>query len=99
MKAFAVCVGLLLATPVWAGDAGERGETLIKKLDSKDVGARLAIIDELAELGPKAGKAAPALADLLREGDEDLRLNAALALGKIGKDAVAPVAKLLDVKD
>src|SRR3712207_6963023 len=48
----------------------------------------LAALMELADLGPAAREAVPALAALLRDKSEDLRLNAAIALGKVGKDAV-----------
>ena len=39
-----------------------------------------------------AAKSVPALVKALQEKDADLQLNAAIALGKIGKDGVAPVA-------
>ena len=56
---------------------------------------RLAAIIALAEHGPKASAAIPDLLDALRGTDEDQRLNASLALSKIGKAAVPEVAKLL----
>jgi HEAT repeat protein len=57
---------------------------------------RLAAIIALADHGPKGAPAIPDLLEALRGTDEDQRLNAALTLSKIGKAAVAPVAKLLD---
>lgn len=101
MRTFLIIASLLsFANASHAGAGGaERVEELIRKLDSTDTEARLAIIEELAELGPRAGKAAAALADVLRESDADLRLNAAIALGKIGKEGVGPVTKLLEVAD
>ena len=52
----------------------------------------------LAEFGPGSA-ARPDLLDALQEKNEDLRLNAAIALGKIGQPAVKEVAKLLDAPD
>src|SRR5438105_8488020 len=53
----------------------------------------------LADFGPLAEPALPDLLMLLRSKNEDLRLNAAIALGKIGQPAVASLAELVDDKD
>ncbi|MFO0964679.1 MAG: HEAT repeat domain-containing protein [Gemmataceae bacterium] len=100
---------LLAAALLWpaALSAGEKkadpAETIAKLIDNlkkkDDPNARLQAAMELAEFGPAAKDAVPQLVDLLKNGDEDLKLNAALALGKIGKAAVAPVTEVLAAKD
>src|SRR5262249_57143042 len=74
-------------------------EALIKDLESTDDNARQAAAAALAELGPKAEPAVPALLNALKSKNEFLRLNATLALGKVGKGAVAKVADALQDKD
>src|SRR5436190_24167362 len=69
---------------------------LIKRLDSGDVPAKLAALTALADLGPTAHDAVSALVQALQTKNEDVRLNAAIALGKIGKASVPAVVKLLD---
>src|ERR1700722_15158544 len=54
---------------------------------------KFAAIEELAALGEKAADAAPALIDLLAMKNEDVRLQVALAMEKIGRPAVAPLSK------
>src|SRR5437016_3756494 len=64
---------------------------LIKDLKNPDGGeGRVQAAMSLADFGAQAEDAVPALIDALQAKDEDLRLNAAIALGKIGKAAVAP---------
>lgn len=60
---------------------------------------RLSALMSLTEIGPKGASAADAVVEVLEEKSEHLRLNAALALGRMGKDAVAPLLKALDHKD
>src|SRR5262245_58369601 len=74
-------------------------KTLLKELDSEDAQARLEAITGLAEFGPDAAPAVPKLVKAIRESDEDVRLNAAITLGKIGKAAVAPLLELLGSQD
>jgi HEAT repeat protein len=54
---------------------------------------KLQALQELATLGDKAAAAVPALIELLPIKNEDVRLNAALVLGKIGTPAVEPLQK------
>src|SRR5262249_11869097 len=57
---------------------------------------QLKAIEELDALGEKAADAAPALVGLLVNKNEDVRLHATMALGKIGERAVAPLVKALE---
>jgi HEAT repeat protein len=60
---------------------------------------KLKAIKELEALGEKAAEAAPALVELLRGNNEDVRLQATIALGKIGNASAEPLAKALSDKD
>jgi HEAT repeat protein len=79
----------------------------IEDLDSKDINVRINAAVGLAEFGPKAAPAVPKLIAALQNADkdvpdgvrEDLRLNAALALGKIGAAAVKPLITVLDTNN
>src|SRR5262245_49226804 len=68
-------------------------------LSHSDMNVRLKAVMALAELGPKAEPAVPGLIAAMQVNNEDLRLNAAIALGKIGKAAVTPLTKILQTKD
>jgi HEAT repeat protein len=57
--------------------------------------AKLDAIAELETLGEKAGDAVPALLELLRPKNEDVRLHVAMVMAKIGKPAVAPITEAL----
>lgn len=81
------------------GDPKKIVATLIKDLKSEDDGTRLQAVIQLAEFGEFAEGAVPGLIEALQTKDEDLRLNAAIALGKIGKPAVEPLGELLGSKD
>src|SRR4051812_20475442 len=70
------------------GGGGKKVESLITDLKSTDNAVRLAAVTALAAQGPKAEAAVPGLVEVLRANNEDLRLNAAIALGKVGKAAV-----------
>src|SRR5260370_5995098 len=70
---------------------------LLKTVKQKDnLDARIQAIMDLADFGPKAAPALPDLLEALQTKNEDLRLNASIALVKIGKPAIEPVAKLLN---
>jgi HEAT repeat protein len=66
---------------------------------SADNAARLQALTDLAVCGPQAEPALPNLLRLLRDQDDNFRLNAALALGKLGKPAVPALVKLLADED
>src|SRR5258708_1515339 len=67
---------------------------LLKDLKSDDAAVKLAALTALADLGPKAKDAVPDLFGLLHDKNEDVRLNAAIALGKVGKAAVGEPLQL-----
>src|SRR5262245_60348645 len=60
---------------------------------------RFQALAELEARGDKAGDAVQALIDLLDTKDEDVRLQATIVLGKIGRPAVEPLTKALTSKD
>src|SRR5437870_5764443 len=93
-----VCIVLGCADSAGGPEARQdaRVADLIKKLGSNDVQAKLAALVTLADLGAAAQDAVPALVQALQTKNEDVRLNAAIALGKIGKASVPAVVKLLD---
>src|SRR5262245_23596156 len=99
------CAGLLAllfaANPLTAAAGKQKPELdkFLAALKSKDPAARLQAVVALADLGPAAAPAVPPLLELLRDKNEDLRLNAALALGKVGKPAVAPLTEALQDPD
>jgi HEAT repeat protein len=83
-----------------AGDPKEIVARLLKDLkDPGDVQRRVQAAMGLADFGPLAEPAVPDLVAALGSTDEDLRLNAAIALGKVGKAAVPALRKLLDSSD
>src|SRR5438067_2135575 len=68
----------------------------IKNIKQKDkIDLRIQAAMDLADFGARAEPALHDLLDALTTKNEDLRLNAAIALAKIGKPSVEPVAKLL----
>src|SRR5262249_9072376 len=67
----------------------------LKKGDKEQLKA----IGELEAMGEKAAEAVPALIELLPGKSEDVRLQATMALGKIGKAAVEPLQKALASED
>jgi HEAT repeat protein len=66
---------------------------------TKDVDRQVQAAMGLADFGSDAAPALPALLAALESKNEDLRLNSAIVLGKIGKASVAPLAELLDTGD
>jgi HEAT repeat protein len=94
-------LGLAVALPAEVvpvrgeGEKPDQVKSLIDKLKDKAAAARLAAIGALANLGPKAEAAVPALVETLAAGNEDVKLNTALALGRIAKPAAGPLAEAL----
>lgn len=72
---------------------------LVSDLQGWDDKTRVAAVERLGDLGSDAAPAVPNLVHAIRKGDEELRVNAVLALGRVGKPAVPPLVKALDDKD
>lgn len=100
MRRFAVilvALGLCINAHSQATDSVPK---LLKQLKSEDAEKRLEALWELEALGPKAAAAVPDLAKLLADVlDEEQRILATLALGKIGKASLPTIEKLLDNED
>lgn len=77
----------------------EQLPNLIKDLESNDPATLLTAVTALGELGPDAAKAVPGLIRALGFKNEDVRLNAAIALGRVGKAAVDDLTKSLASDD
>ena len=93
------CIVLSLGLAVAPVEAGQKRSVADLIADLKKADAeKLKAIEALDALGPKGGEAAPVLIDLLAQSNEDVRLAAAIALGKMGPAAVEPLTKLLDAK-
>ena len=93
----ALLVGVLsIAGPLYA-DGAEVGSLIadLKKGDAEKVSAA----EKLEAMGPKAAEATSALVGLFSTKNEDVRLHAALALGKIGKAAIEPLTAALGDSD
>ena len=97
--ALIVAIVLLSAAPICTAQQGKLTVSeLIVELKKGDK-SKLGALEQLEALGEKAAEAAPALVELLPDKNEDVRLAAAIVLGKIGKPAVEPLVKALDSKD
>ncbi|MCI0377293.1 MAG: HEAT repeat domain-containing protein [Gemmataceae bacterium] len=90
---------LLLAGPALGQTKENQVLALCKEFQSGDNAAKVRVAVYLADMGPAAGAAVPTLVDGLAVANEDVRLNSALALSKIGKDAVKPLGQTLSHKD
>jgi hypothetical protein len=66
---------------------------LVVGLKSWEGDQRVSAAERLVDMGPAAAEAAPHLVHALRTGDEDLRVNATLALGRMGKAIVPDLVK------
>jgi HEAT repeat protein len=80
-------------------EARDAVPALIKALESKTPGVSRNAIWALGRIGPEASEAAPALVAIVRKegfkGDQEARYRAAMALGRLGRNAVpAMVAEL-----
>ncbi|HKB41534.1 MAG TPA: HEAT repeat domain-containing protein, partial [Gemmataceae bacterium] len=71
------------------------GTATMKKLP---FAVMVALTVAAVDAGAEGARVATLVRDLSAQ-DESVRLNAALTLGKVGKDAVAPVAALLQDQD
>ncbi len=74
-------------------------DELIRLVQSSDSTTQVAAIEELATRGAKAAKAVPALVNTFAQDNEEVRLNAMLALGEIGKAAVPALKKQFTAGD
>ena len=68
-------------------------ESLVAALKDQNEDVRKAAARTLGDMGPNAKAAVPALIDGLK--DENLRFNAAIALGQIGTASIAPLIEAL----
>ncbi len=75
------------------GDAAR--PVLIDALKSNDTGMRLGATKALGGMGARSGDAIPALIENLGHADEELRTEVIETLALIGKDAIAPLSKLI----
>jgi HEAT repeat protein len=94
--ATAMC--LLACAHVTASQAQRSLAEMVADLKKGDAD-RLRAIAELDSLGTKAAEAAPALVGMFAIKNEDVRLAAAIALGKIGKAAIDPLEKAASADD
>jgi HEAT repeat protein len=92
----ALLVGVCLASPLHAGGADVAPLIAdLKKGDAEKVRAA----EKLETMGPAAAEATTPLIELFSTKNEDVRLHAALALGKIGKAAIEPLTAALAADD
>src|SRR4051812_23513402 len=89
----------LILSPGIHAQAGKRSVADLVADLKKGEKEQLQAIQELESLGDKASEAGPALVELLPAKSEDVRLQATIALGKIGKPAVGPLSKALESED
>src|SRR5262245_53744535 len=92
------CLALWLSPPVAGGGAKRPLAELIADL-KKGEKEQMPALQELEALGAKASEAVPALIELLANKSEDVRLGAAIVLGKIGPAAVEPLKESLAATD
>jgi HEAT repeat protein len=100
ISAMFLCLGLVAIWP-GAGIAQQPKRSVAELIADLKRGEKeqLQAIAQLDALGEKAAEAAPALVAVLQSKSEDVRLQATMALGKIGKAAVGPLSKALEAKD
>jgi len=96
---YAMGLLVMLGTlPAFAEQGKRSVAELIGDLKKSDAD-KLKAIDELAALGDKAADAVPELVKQLTLKNEDVRLAATMALGKIGAPAVGLLSKAYDSKE
>jgi S1-C subfamily serine protease/HEAT repeat protein len=96
LKDFGVDPDEVTATSDGEGGLSETSDilALIKGLEDKEAKVRTEAAGRLAELGPQAKRAAPALLNALKKDEEPLvRQHAALALGRLGPESRDQVRK------
>jgi HEAT repeat protein len=86
---------ILLASTLLAAGTGDDVDALLAGLKSPNPGTRGMAAMDIGELGPRAKKAVPALAEALADRDLNVRYWAATALRQIGPDAKAAVPALI----
>jgi HEAT repeat protein len=92
-----VALALAVCGPPPAARAGDSKEidALRDDLESDRANTRFQALVRIQDLGPKAAAATPELVELLSHEHEPTRLEAAVALSKVGKAAVPHLKKLL----
>jgi murein DD-endopeptidase len=76
--------------------AGRTLDQLMQQLKSPDSRQRVDAASSIAQFGPRAKAAAPALIKALEDGNAQVRFQAAIALGCVGRDAKAAVPALTE---
>ena len=88
------CFLVLLACAPVAGAESSPVSDALQSLKSGDTATRIAVVDRLGELGPKAARAVPEVTALLADADPMVRAHAAQTLSKIGSAAQSAVPAL-----
>src|SRR5437762_1315738 len=79
--------------------AGKPLSAWMAQLKNANLARRLEATEAIAELGPKAQKAVPALIEALKDSDEYVRLRVSSALTQVGKPAAPALVEALKQKD
>ncbi len=98
-KRLLLAIAFLAAPALVCAQPADPLPRLLRQLKSKNDDRRSAAFSQVASLGPKASAAIPVLIGFLGKFDEGDRIQAALALGKIGKPALTFIEPLLDNED
>jgi HEAT repeat protein len=94
-KEVRVKLGALYALESYAAEAAPLAGSVVRTLTDENLYVRWAGVRVLGRTAPEAaGKAVPALAKLLTDDSEDVRVTAALVLGRYGPSARPAVADL-----
>jgi HEAT repeat protein len=93
---------LLFCVLACSGCGKKSTDQLIADLKSSQVKERLIAVRLLQERKGDAAKVVPALIEALKDGEDDIRVSAAIGLGYFGeeaKDAISPLQAVLRDKD